>query len=61
MADDFIVMVPVWAEFGEGKYSQVVLPLDQASKRFRFPVPEKPEKLVFNPRHDVLAQVLEKE
>jgi len=59
--DDFIVMVPVWAEFGDGQYSQVILPLDEASKRFEFPIPRKPEKLVFNPRHEVLAQVLRKE
>ncbi len=57
---DFKVMVPVWVDFGGDRVSQVLLPLDQASKRFQFPVPQKPERLLINPRHEVLAQILEK-
>jgi hypothetical protein len=58
--DGFMVMVPVWVEFGKDKVSQVVLPLDEARERFTLPVPAKPDSLVFNPRHEVLAQILER-
>jgi len=57
---DFKVMIPVWVEFDGGRVSRTVLPLDRVRKRFEIPVPEKPAGLVFNPRHEVLAQILEK-
>lgn len=57
----FRVLLPVWAEFGDGRASQVVLPLEQAEQRFEFRMPYEPERLIANPRHEVLAEVLEKE
>jgi aminopeptidase N len=57
---DFLMLVPVWAHLSGGRASQVVLRLDAASHRFEYPLPERPEKLTINPRHEVLAQILEK-
>jgi aminopeptidase N len=54
--DGFKAFVPVRAEFGE-KAGTIFLPMDAPEKTFHIWIPAPAKKVVFDPRHAVVARV----
>ena len=54
----FDMLVPVRAEFGEGRASVVRIRVNQPEQIFEFPLPEAPTDVILNHANAVLAKVI---
>ncbi|HVS14538.1 MAG TPA: M1 family aminopeptidase [Thermoanaerobaculia bacterium] len=49
--------VPVRAEFGKDRQGDLLVMVDEPSKRFELRLPERPTKVIFNPDHAIVAKM----
>jgi len=57
---DFKVFVPLKFDFGGDRWSEVLLPVTEASKTYNIPLPASPKKVQLNPRMSCLAKIEER-
>ena len=57
--DDFVMLVPVYAQFGDkiARLGQVRIKGNSETPTFSIPLPEKPKKLLLCARHDILCEL----
>lgn len=55
--EDFRTAVPLRAEFGKDRHGDMLLMVDQPTKRFDLKIGEKPSRVILNPDNAVLVQV----
>ena len=55
--ESFRTAVPLRAEFGKDRHGDMLLMVDQPTKRFDLKMGEKPSRVILNPDNAVLAQV----
>jgi hypothetical protein len=59
VSDDFVMLVPVYAQFGEKtlRLGQVSIKGNMQTPLLSIPLPEKPKKLLLCAMHDILCEV----